>query len=186
MLPPGLRWSLSDIVLAIQVIHKVSHAIRNADRADQQYSASIAFLDAFARTIERIKKYIESDKDEIVQHGEDLMVQMTLILTEYTKFDDYLKKCESGLSSMSFVKRITAQTRLALEEVNQKVTDLKKAVLSPMMFITPLLAVETLYTFPFLGFVSSLRFAVVDNSSKRSERTYHRYPPKKPPFARTD
>jgi hypothetical protein len=178
MLPPGLRWSLSDIVLAIQVIHKVSHAIRNADRADQQYSASIAFLDAFARTIERIKKYIESDKD--------LMVQMTLILTEYTKFDDYLKKCESGLSSMSFVKRITAQTRLALEEVNQKVTDLKKAVLSPMMFITPLLAVETLYTFPFLGFVSSLRFAVVDNSSKRSERTYHRYPPKKPPFVRTD
>ena len=70
---------------------------------------------------------------------------MNLILAEYAKFGNYLRKCELGLSSVSFVKRITAQTKWAVKEVNQKVADLKRAVLSPMMLITPLLAVETLY-----------------------------------------
>jgi hypothetical protein len=144
MLPPGLGWSVSDLVLAIQVIYKVSHAIRDADGAEKQYASTIAFLDAFARTIERIKEYIASDDDEAV-HGSDLAVQMNLIHAEYTKFDNYLKKYEPGLSSLSFARRIAAKTKWAVGELNRRVADLKKAVLSPMLFITPLLAVETLY-----------------------------------------
>ncbi len=142
--PPGLGWSVSDLVLAIKVIYKVSGAIRDADGAEQQYASTAAFLDAFGRTIERIKEYIESDQDDAF-HGPDLVVQMNLVHAEYMKFDAYLKTYEPGLSSVSFARRVAAKTKWAVRELNQRVAELKKAVLSPMMFITPLLALETLY-----------------------------------------
>ena len=143
---PGLGWSASDLVLAVKVIHKVCSAFRNAGGANEQYDSTVAFLDAFARTLERISQYIQSisfSKDG-TGLSDDLTAQMKLIYTEYKNFDEYLKKVEPGLSSASFASRITARAKWAIKEINQKVEGLKKAVISPMMFVAPLLAVEVL------------------------------------------
>ncbi|KAL9051731.1 MAG: hypothetical protein Q9162_005833 [Coniocarpon cinnabarinum] len=69
---------------------------------------------------------------------------MDLLLSEYRNFDDYLKRAAPGLSSESFAHRCAARAKWAIKEVNHKVEKLKKAVLTPMMFITPLLTVEIL------------------------------------------
>lgn len=141
----GVGWSASDIVLAVQVIHKVCTAFRKAGGADEQYVATVAFLDAFARTMQRIQAYIDSSTSPDFQgFSDDLTAQMRLIYTEYVKFDNYLKKVEPGLSSASFASRVAARTKWAIKEINQRVESLKKAVISPMMFVSPLLAVQTL------------------------------------------
>ena len=143
---PGLGWSASDLVLAVKVIHKVCCAFRNAGGANEQYASTVAFLDAFARTLERVSQYTESISSSKADAGlsDDLTAQMKLIYTEYKTFDNYLRKIEPGLSSASFASRITARAKWAVKEINQKVDGLKKAVISPMMFVAPLLAVEVL------------------------------------------
>ena len=143
---PGLGWSASDIVLAVKVITKVCIAFRDAGGAQEQYASTAAFLDAFARTLQRINTHAETislatDGKEL---SADMISQMKLVYVEYVKFDTYLKKVEPGLSSASFASRIVARAKWAMKEINAKVDALKKAVITPMMFVTPLLAVETL------------------------------------------
>jgi hypothetical protein len=143
---PGLGWSASDVVLAVKVITKVCCAFRDAGGANEQYASTAAFLDAFACTLQRISAYAETAS--LPTNGQevsaDLAAQAKLVYLEYSKFDMYLKKVEPGLSSASFASRIVARTKWAIKEISQKVDALKKAVIIPMMFVTPLLAVETL------------------------------------------
>ena len=148
MIPIGV--SISDLALAVKVIHKVCSAFRDANGADQQYAATVTFLDAFARTFERMVEYAgsvtksSSSSGDDVRLSDDLTAQMRLIYAEYVKFDDYLKKVEPGLSSRSITSRVTARAKWAIRELSEKVDGLKKDVIAPMMLVTPLLAVEVL------------------------------------------
>ena len=126
---PGLGWSASDIVLAVRVITKVCIAFRDAGGAQEQYASTAAFLDAFARTLQRINAYAETvslatDGKEL---SADMASQMKLVFAEYIKFDAYLKKVEPGLSSASFASRTVARARWAIKEINAKVDALKKS-----------------------------------------------------------
>ncbi len=124
----GLGWSASDVVLAVKVITKVCVAFRDAGGVHDQYAAMVAFLDAFARTLQRINAYAEtlSLATDGARLSADMSSQVKLNYTEYLEFDAYLKKVEPGLSSASFTSRIVARAKWAIREINAKVDNLKK------------------------------------------------------------
>lgn len=145
MVLPYFGWSVGDIAVAITILYKISTAFKEAGGAVDQYSETISFLEVFALTLNRLKEYTLSNAE--AKFSNDIVDQVKIVSAQYTRFEDYLQTYDPTLSSKPTKKRIKAvgkKVKWAIDELREKVNELKAGVSNPLMFIHPLLSLQLL------------------------------------------
>lgn len=139
-------WGAGDIANAIKVVYKVSKAFKDAGGAKDQYSEATAFLDAFALTLTRLNEYTSTNPN--TKFRDDIVQQVKLISDHYSKFEEYLKKYDLLLSSTNSgasAKVVGKKVKWAIDEMRDKVDELKKAVSEARLLVDTLLWLQILY-----------------------------------------
>ena len=148
MVAPAFRWSGSDIVVSINIIIKISEAFKKSGGASSQFAESTAFLDTFEATLQRIKDYTNENAN--AKYTDSITEQVKLIDGPYHKFEKYMLDFCPALgetSTQSTVRKAPRKIRWALKELSEvsgEIAKLKKAITDPMLFIGPLLLLQTL------------------------------------------
>ena len=148
MVSPLFGWSAGDVVRSIQIITKLCKAFREEGGAASHFAETVAFLDAFLRVLNAIKDFSNSQSD--TKYGAEINAQISLIDGPYTKFEAYLLKFKpspGAESSSTSIRKASKKTQWAmheLSEVSGKASQFKKAVKDPLLYIGPLLALQSL------------------------------------------
>lgn len=148
MVAPAFGWSAGDLAVSITIIIKISEAFKKAGGASSQFAETTAFLDAFEATLQRIKDYTNDDAN--AKYTQSIVEQVKLIDGPYSKFEKYMQDFCPALgetSTQSTVRKAPRKIRWALKELSEvsgEIAKLKKAITDPMLFIGPLLLLQTL------------------------------------------
>ena len=143
MVVPLFGWSAGDIVVSIQIIYRIGKAFGEVGGAKEQYAETAAWLDNFARDLERILEHVTDNPT--AKYTENIKQQITDIDRHYVHFEKYVRKQDAALSSTSSidaVKRAFAKVRWAVKELKGHVDSLKTAVSGPLMSINLLLSLQ--------------------------------------------
>jgi|SRR5579862_4882791 len=136
-------WSAGDITISIRIIYKVVEAFDSAKGAEKKYAASRSFLRALVPILRRIKQYVENPEED--QFKEDMIAQGKIISDAIASFESYLDK-RVGLSSReSKLQNIKDKLLWSLDDIQEKVQQLKTRVVDAVAFLGPLLAFEIRY-----------------------------------------
>ena len=148
MVVPAFGWSAGDIAVSIKIITKISKAFKDAGGARSQFAETTAFLDAFEATLRRVKDYIYNNAD--AKYTDSIVEQVKLIDGPYSQFEQFTLGFDPALgenSTQSAVRKAPRKIGWALKElsdVSGEVAKLKKAIPDPVVFIGPLLLLQTL------------------------------------------
>lgn len=148
MVAPALGWSAGEIVTSIKIIIRISKAFKEAGGAVSQFAETTAFLAAFEATLRHIKEY--ADENPNAKYTEAIIEHVKVIDGLYSKFEKYMLDFCPALgeaSTQSSVRKAPKKIKWAVKElsdVSGEVGKLKRAVIDPILFIGPLLLLQSL------------------------------------------
>jgi hypothetical protein len=136
-----------DIVLALQVLYKVGHALNDARGASSVYQESSAFLDSLQKTLEHLRLFTSS-LNLSISPGKlhELQKSVSQIRVPVTRFVEDVKKFEPALAADSPRSKVLAIPRKIQWsfQMESRLKKLQDTIVVPMLGLNLVFGVHML------------------------------------------